>query len=63
MNIVISKANTIFKVGFTNNTVMLRDDNCIWLTNDEVHFTKTGWANYLAKQDYLSESIDKMRDL
>lgn len=62
MKIVISKAGTMFQVGKTSAKVMLRDDNCVWY-NDEIHMTKKGREDFLENLDYLSESIDKMRDL
>jgi len=59
----IAKAGTMFRVGKTNAKVMLRDDNCIWYDDNTVYFTKEGWREYTDKMEYLSEGIDKMRDL
>jgi len=59
----IAKAGTMFQVGNTNDKVMLRDDNCIWYKDNTIYFTIEGWHKYKERQEYLSEGIDKMRDL
>jgi len=61
-NIIIEKRGTKFYTGHGNTHVILSDDNCIWYEND-IYFTQKGWQQHLEKTDYLSESIDKMRDL
>lgn len=61
--IKISKAGTEFRIGMTNSYVTLSDHNCIWHQDNYLYFTDKGWKDHLARKDYLSESIDTLRDV